>query len=163
MLSGKDLPGEDAPAWRDELAARVNRYRARRKPRPPRYPSLRLHFEPGESFADFPSSQDNSARDTPAAFDNLSHRALALDGLSAVGSPTHRAEVAAAQPLPLETATSPPGPIPPLAPSRAKIIEFPRSATAELPLLDELAEPVMERPRILEAPEIALPDRKSVV
>src|SRR5271163_1709767 len=28
---------EDSPAWRDEVAARLNRYQARRKPRPPRY------------------------------------------------------------------------------------------------------------------------------
>src|SRR5580700_6076009 len=36
---------EDSPAWRHEVAARLNRYQARRKPRPPRYPSLRLRFE----------------------------------------------------------------------------------------------------------------------
>src|SRR5579863_5962104 len=35
---------EDASAWRDELSARLNRYRARRRVRPPRYPSLRLQF-----------------------------------------------------------------------------------------------------------------------
>ena len=39
------LASEDSPAWRQEVAARLNRYQARRKPRPPRYPSLRLHFE----------------------------------------------------------------------------------------------------------------------
>src|SRR4029077_6528238 len=30
---------EDSPVWRQEIAARLNRYQARRKPRPPRYPS----------------------------------------------------------------------------------------------------------------------------
>jgi len=34
----------------------------------------------------------------------------------------------------------------------AKIIEFPRSWTPPLPALDELAEPVIDRPRILEVP-----------
>ena len=38
------------------------------------------------------------------------------------------------------------------APATAKIIEFPRSWTPPLPALDELAEPVVDRPRILEAP-----------
>src|SRR5271170_1638383 len=36
---------EDSAAWRQEVAARLNRYHSRRKPRPPRYPSLRLRFE----------------------------------------------------------------------------------------------------------------------
>src|SRR5437879_12523786 len=40
-----DQPAEDSAAWRQEVAARLNRYQARRKPRPPRYPSLRLRFE----------------------------------------------------------------------------------------------------------------------
>src|SRR5271154_2463879 len=31
---------EDSSTWRREVADRVNRYQARRKPRPPRYPSL---------------------------------------------------------------------------------------------------------------------------
>src|SRR5438874_6647036 len=39
------------------------------------------------------------------------------------------------------------------AEATAKIIEFPRSAAPPRPL-DELAEPVLDRPRILEAPEI---------
>src|SRR5580700_2664240 len=40
----QDAP-EDSSAWRMEVAARLNRYKSRRKPRPPRYPSLRLRFE----------------------------------------------------------------------------------------------------------------------
>src|SRR5580704_3028385 len=39
---------EDSPTWRQEVAARLNRYQSRRKPRPPRYPSLRLRFEEEE-------------------------------------------------------------------------------------------------------------------
>src|SRR5271163_2788986 len=39
---------EDSTAWRQEVAARLNRYHSRRKPRPPRYPSLRLRFEKEE-------------------------------------------------------------------------------------------------------------------
>jgi uncharacterized RDD family membrane protein YckC len=39
----------------------------------------------------------------------------------------------------------------------ARIIPFPRSAIAPPPRLDELADPVPERPRILEVPEVAPP------
>ena len=155
--AGNESSGEDTPAWRDQVAASLDRYRARRKPRPPRYPSLRLRFEPGDHFGDSAPSSGDSSPVAPPAFENLSQRALALDGSSTTGSTTPQAEATATQSLPLAAARSSPAPSPWQAPSRAKIIEFPRSATAELPLLDELAEPVMERPRILEAPEIALP------
>jgi len=41
--AGDNQPApEDSAAWRQEVAARLNRYQSRRKPRPPRYPSLRL-------------------------------------------------------------------------------------------------------------------------
>ena len=45
----------------------------------------------------------------------------------------------------------------PIAAPSGKLIEFPRSWTPPLPPLDELAEPVVTRPRILEAPEIVPP------
>jgi uncharacterized RDD family membrane protein YckC len=38
----------DPYAWRNEVSERLDRYRSRRKPKEPRYPSLRLKFEPGE-------------------------------------------------------------------------------------------------------------------
>src|SRR5712671_885392 len=40
-----EVPAGEGAAWRDELSERLDRYRARRKPRPPRYPSLRLRFD----------------------------------------------------------------------------------------------------------------------
>ena len=43
------LPGQDGSSWRKEVSDRLNRYHARRRPRPPRYPSLRLKFEQPES------------------------------------------------------------------------------------------------------------------
>jgi uncharacterized RDD family membrane protein YckC len=43
------------------------------------------------------------------------------------------------------------------ADSTARIIPFPRSATAPPTPLEELAEPVPDRPRILEVPEVAPP------
>ncbi|HYL13229.1 MAG TPA: RDD family protein [Terriglobales bacterium] len=38
-----------------------------------------------------------------------------------------------------------------------RIIEFPRSSLAPIPALDELAEPMVDRPRIVDAPEITPP------
>src|SRR5271163_462602 len=38
-----------ADSWRVEVAARLERYRTRRKPRSPRYPSLLLPFDAPES------------------------------------------------------------------------------------------------------------------
>jgi hypothetical protein len=38
-------------SWRLELAARLERYRTRRKPRAPRYPSLRLPFDAPEAWS----------------------------------------------------------------------------------------------------------------
>ena len=39
----------------------------------------------------------------------------------------------------------------------ARILEFPRSAATPPPVFDELAEPVVDRPRILEVPELVPP------
>src|SRR5437660_8112495 len=68
----------DAVGWRDELSSRLNHYRARRKVRPPRYPSLSLQFEPLET-----SRSGNPRGGSPAAptFDPVSNHALALDGM----------------------------------------------------------------------------------
>jgi hypothetical protein len=41
--------------WRNELSARLNHYRSRRKAPPPRYPSLRLPFGPATSALRVPT------------------------------------------------------------------------------------------------------------
>ena len=155
---------EDSSAWRQEIAARLTRYQARHKPRPPRYPSLRLRFEhegPTRGVSGIELSVSNHRTAS-------SNQALALDCF--VDSANHAAEIAASVLPPLSQAqasqeaaalrragellhqTAPPT-------TTAKIIEFPRSWTPTPPPLDELAEPVLdrERPRILEAPEVILP------
>ena len=115
-------------AWRTEVAARVNKYRSRRRAREPKYPSLRLRFEaPPE--------------DSPAAEVPEQSAAFAIERLPVSSAATVR------KMQPAESA----------APETAKIIPFPRSATATPVRLDELAEPVMDRPRILEVPEVAPP------
>jgi len=54
----------DPDAWRREVAARLQRYRARRKPKPPHYPSLWLEFEKPETPAAMrPASLESVARD----------------------------------------------------------------------------------------------------
>jgi uncharacterized RDD family membrane protein YckC len=166
---GNDPAPEGSPAWRQEVAARLNRYQARRKPRPPRYPSLRLRFEE----EDMPPAVSGSPVEARAFAQSatVSNQALALDSFA--DSAADPVEIAASVPLELNDAevslgttalrradeqsqeTAPP-PASTTAPITAKIIEFPRSWTPAPPPLDELAEPVFDRdrPRILEAPEV---------
>ena len=164
---------EDSSAWRQEVAARLNRYQSRRKPRPPRYPSLRLRFE-GNNLA----GRANGVSAESSAFPQVpvSNQALALDefttgAAASVADPLalqgtqadqetsafpHADEIpshAAASAAPTAAAITAPA----TAPVTAKIIEFPRSWTPPPVPLDELAEPVITRPRILEAPEVVPP------
>jgi uncharacterized RDD family membrane protein YckC len=161
---------EESTAWRQEVAARLNRYQARRKPRPPRYPSLRLRFDEEDStrlqganpvkFPAFPQTMLMS--DQALALDrfaDLAEHALETEEAEpsvSIEAPTNRgtAEYSRSDLLPRrETPTT----TQTTAPNTAKIIEFPRSWTPPLAPLDELAEPVMDRPRILEAPEVVPP------
>lgn len=135
-VDGQISAPEDSPAWRQEVAARLNRYQSRRKPRPPRYPSLSLRFEDEEN-----THTSNSSSLECAAFSQTSQHALALD------------EFEFAE----RTAPTPPVIVPPPPVTTGKIIEFPRSWTPPAPPPDELAEPVVVRPRILEAPEVVPP------
>jgi uncharacterized RDD family membrane protein YckC len=141
----------EAPAWRDELSDRLNRYRARRKVRPPRYPSLSLKFDAPEASG---SANGPSGSSLPE-FEPISSHALALDGM--------RHEPSAAEPevnprSARSTETAPVAAHQPVVHASAKIIEFPRFAWGPPPPPpDQLAEPVSERPRILEVPEVAPP------
>ncbi|MGA9978871.1 MAG: RDD family protein [Candidatus Sulfotelmatobacter sp.] len=163
---------EPGSAWRDELTAKLSSYRARRKPRPPRYPSLRLRFE-----ADSSNSAPVNAE--PAAFETRSHQALALDGMTELPTPAD-AECEPSHSESSEAGGSALAPARPRTNHGARIIEFPRSpefAPAEFrsdfrtefrtefirsdppapALYNELAGPVMAPPRILEVPEIVPP------
>lgn len=157
-----DTPDETGSAWRDELTAKLSNYRARRKPRPPRYPSLCLRFEAE-------SSSSTTANSGLPGFETMSHQALALDGMTELPA-TAEAEW---QPSHSEPSPGPAGggnsraPVGPRANHGARIIEFPRSAEfrSEFSRSDpappisnnELAGPVMAPPRILEAPDIVPP------
>jgi RDD family len=126
-------PDHDADSWRRELSARLSSYRARRHPKPPRYPSLRLKFE---------------AHDPP-------HMRAGTVELNSPVLPTResaaweRAQEATGQPNDSHLELS-------VIRDISNLIEFPRAATVPR-ALDELAEPVLDRPRIVEVPETAPP------
>lgn len=128
-----DDTGQDLTSWKQEVAARVNNYRGRRRTRGPRYPSLQLKFEEPDW-----TKNDKSAG-APARY--TTDHALALENTS---------------PVPVNEGLA--APVVEAAPQRAdtaRLIEFPRSGYAPPRSLDELADPVFDRPRILEAPEAA--------
>src|SRR5271166_4954350 len=164
---------EQSSAWRLEVSRRLNRYQARRKPRPPRYPSLRLRFETEDPIRPVSGSAVISP-DFSQAMSTVSNHALALDHFAGSVDPA-RNEFSSEPSTSTDACTSQPaaafsdsGELPRIeAPAicpatvpntaTAKIIEFPRSWTPPVAPLDQLAEPVMGRPRILEAPEVAPP------
>jgi uncharacterized RDD family membrane protein YckC len=117
----------DSPGWKDQVAERLNRYRARRRPRPPKYPSLRLRFEAAEpEWEDLKGTDETSAASLPIPDAELAD--------------------AASKPAPEQTAPAEVG----------RIIEFPRPYSALPASSDQLAEPV-ERPRIVEEAQEAVP------
>ncbi len=141
--SAADPPGfqPDTEYWRREVASRVERYRTRRKASAPKYPSLHLPFDSGESQTQ-PATL--GASEAPVA-----------EAVSVSGNALVRQNVV---PRPEEKPRC--GPIPhewrrPLVEDAepSKVIEFPRSAAIPVPQ-SELAEPVVYRPRIVEAPEV---------
>ena len=141
----------DDAAWRDELAVRLDRYRSRRKIRPPRYPSLSLQFDhptPSGNHGDSEPFSTSSRESEPR-----SDYAYALDGAVARARKDDLQ-----QPSPTVSASPVNAEAAPTLNTGAKIIEFPRFAWAPPPPpLDQLAEPVTDRPRILEVPEVAPP------
>jgi len=118
---------EDPVAWKQELAAKLNEYRSKHKPRPPRYPSLQLKFETTESDWSTPASP-------PATANYVTLESTALDHAGLAPSEHEPARRAVAEPS-------------------GRLLEFPRSTSIPASWLDALADPVMERPRILEVPE----------
>jgi hypothetical protein len=120
----------DADSWRRELSARLSSYRARRRPKPPRYPSLRLKFEA------------NHPPPLRAGTVELNSPVLPTRESAAWG---RAPEATADSPLELSVIRD-----------ISNLIEFPRAATVPRGL-DELAEPVLDRPRIVEVPETAPP------
>ena len=162
-VDNQDAP-EDSTAWRLEVAARLNRYQSRRKPRPPRYPSLRLRFEQ-EDPTRTASGAASEFSASPQTMAPVCDQALALDGLfdrpKTLDAPVLEQTLPRAEETDGSTRAGEfaQHSVPATPHTTAKIIEFPRSWTPPPAPLDELAEPVFDhdRPRILEAPEIVPP------
>ena len=122
----------DLAAWRQEVAERLGRYQARRGAQESRYPSLRLKFESEPT-----PSKDSAA---PEGSTVPSFADGATSAAAAKRAPAPPAGESGAQ----------------TAPDATRVIHFPRpSATSPPQPLNELAEPVLDRPRIVEAPEVA--------
>ena len=160
----ESLAGEATPDWREEIAARMQQYRSRRKSRGPKYPSLQLPFERPELSR-------------PAASEPVSRSSLALD-LVVESAVDQRIDTRATSPVEAPRQVISPAQLPdePLffqdqrseaVPSVERLrpeviagvtnlIEFPRYSAPPVDW-DELAEPVIERPRILDVPELAPP------
>ena len=137
----------DPSAWRDELSARLNRYRSRRKAPPLRYPSLRLPFGPAATAVKTPPLEDASSQVFESPTEDVVESERSDSGIPAVQSESS-AHLKQTERAPSSRAVSP----------GAKIIEFPRFAWGPPPPPpDQLAEPVIDRPRILEVPDAAPP------
>ncbi|HEX8817599.1 MAG TPA: RDD family protein [Terriglobales bacterium] len=123
-------------AWRREVSDRLSRYRARKRTRSPRYPSLQLKFE-------VPAVANSHFEEQPAPRPiSPTLLAVAIDETVIHEDPAIEREIAS------EAAAEKPH-----TDSGAKIIEFPRFFTAPAAAADELAAPVSTGPRILEVPE----------
>jgi len=133
-----EWPAQAPDSWRQELQAKITHYRARKRPCPPRYPSLQLTFESPEASRD---KSHTTSQFAAAALPNQG--ALATQEIAPVPRPE-----------PAET-----GPRVPSFPAEetGKVLEFPRAQGPVLPPRDELAEPVFVQPRILEVPEVLPP------
>lgn len=124
-------------SWRQEVQAKITHYRARKRPRPPRYPSLQLKFESSES-----SWNKNPTTSQLAAAALPKQETLAAPEIAAVSTPEAVEATSDASFVTEET---------------GKVLEFPRVSPPVLPPRDELAEPVFDQPRILEVPEVLPP------
>ncbi len=167
--AGANLNPDDDPdnesnndSWRVEVALRLERYRTRRKPRTPRYPSLLLPFDAPESWTrSSPSINGTSAFAlTPAA--------AALEFTGGTSAPQADADETGTPDVTsrgqaLDQPSDAESPLPRFfqqaAEQSAKVIEFPRSAAIPVFRPSDLADPVFDpnRPRIVEAPEILPP------
>jgi uncharacterized RDD family membrane protein YckC len=171
-IAAEPSANANSDSWRRELTARLERYRTRRKPRTPRYPSLLLPFDSPEGWsrtasAGGPGTAELAASLAGMEFVSPSNLAtaevserdfaelpeLSKPNLVPTSEPTcdqrrdHDAE--SRHYLYSDQAPEPSG----------RVIAFPRSAAIPVFRASGLADPVFDhtRPRIVEAPEILPP------
>lgn len=141
-------------SWRDEVTARLHRYQARRRPRGPRYPSLRLKFEnpePSTTSSRWNSDDFAAAATTQSPLGQVtaSRQSVAMDCAPVMAEPV------TVQPPPKSERTPQPAVVHRESPG--KIIQFPRPEYEPPMVFNDLADPIFDRPRILEAPEVVPP------
>jgi uncharacterized RDD family membrane protein YckC len=149
-------PSLELEPWRHEVAARLARYRARRKPRAPRYPSLLLPFDSSDTWprtapSGAPSLGGPISSDDDFAFHESAGPAETLAVVS------YAAEVSEQSGPFARTESAGPRPSSAVAAkiqTEANVIEFPRSAAIPVFQSSMLADPIFDRPRIVEASEI---------
>jgi len=130
----------------------LNRYHSRHKPRAPRYPSLRLRFEDEDTTRSAATSLPQmSASNHALALQEFASSEPVSGSLAAAA--TYFADEQAEASFGAKVAKNVERTATPAAPT-AKIIEFPRSWTPPPPRFDELADPVVDRPRILDVPDV---------
>jgi uncharacterized RDD family membrane protein YckC len=146
-------------SWRMEVAARLERYRTRRKPRTPRYPSLLLPFDAPESWSRTaaPTGSGSPTAVTAPASDqeDFATHTFGLSLEAASLGDAGRTSASTDTPAPTSTLAAPESTLE----LSAKVIEFPRSAAIPVFRTSDLADPVFDlyRPRIVEAPETLPP------
>jgi uncharacterized RDD family membrane protein YckC len=147
---------QDPDAWRREVANRLSHYRSRRRTREPRYPSLQLKFETDYGTGNSTGPSDSSLS---SIRDTLTRESMTRERTTRVPLPSGDREFdqAAAPRITLAEPSNFPRLVPsPFTESTAKIIEF-ASYSPPPRAFDELAEPVLDRPRIIEAPDLLPP------
>jgi uncharacterized RDD family membrane protein YckC len=147
------LTAEGGASWRAEVSERLNRYHAKRRPRPPRYPSLRLKFDTPEArWAAAPREPNPPPPSSQAAAQSapVMRQAVAVNYVD----PSPEANIV---PESRPEELSFPAPKRNQSEHTAKLIEFPRTIYTPQVWATDLAEPILDRPRILEAPEIVPP------
>jgi uncharacterized RDD family membrane protein YckC len=143
----------NSDSWRVEVAARLARYRTRRKPRTPRYPSLLLPFDSPESWSRLATPSGSTAVAAGPAREGQDFTFRIEEDYGAGGAPTLNEPRET-----LEQGVEEQGPHR-YSEQPANVIEFPRSAAIPVSRPSDLADRVfdLDRPRIVEAPEILPP------
>jgi uncharacterized RDD family membrane protein YckC len=140
---------QDPDAWRREVAARLSHYRARRRTREPRYPSLQLKFESEPSP---PLPAEPPPLSAPVVRETVDYVPTNSGPRITLAEPASHS-----QQYPPQYRQNYPRILPAVeTEATAKVIEF-ASYNPPPRALDELAEPVLDRPRIIDTPELAPP------
>jgi uncharacterized RDD family membrane protein YckC len=155
--------GPNVDSWRVEVTARLERYRTRRKPRTPRYPSLLLPFDAPESWSR-PAQTTASPSVATGLVRHEQYFALEVNegprAVAAAGIAELRQASQSAEHIPEPIRERGPERYPHQIPEPStNVIEFPRSAAIPGFHPSDLADPVYDRdrPRIVEVPEILPP------